>query len=289
MTVKKQNVGNRSAIKRKERYKNSGSLMPDALKTMYALEKVFRCLKEPKLLVTWVYWWLTNQLMDASDPSHELIPPHRVRANEECDAHRIRVFYDGTTSWVEFSMPYLDTKKNQTRWHWQPCPRSLNTLFHAVVSQAPLHTVDESPRPSINDNELIKGLNFVRKKQRRNGKMPSAPTTRKDNLHRYPSLVLRAHPTLDNMTKYYCSRHPHHDSAHCYLSRHVSQIRYALYHAHNSMLERVWKAAHDQQSLSYFKIRTITHHDKSAKLSIESLFRYDEAHYLTENKSAIQQ
>lgn len=115
---------NRTASKRKERYKNSGSLMPNAIQTMYALEKVFRGLREPRLIVTWLYWWLTNELMNSSSFDHVFMPPCRVRSNAECEANRTRIYYDGSTSWVEFSMPYFDSKRNQIQWVWQPCPRS---------------------------------------------------------------------------------------------------------------------------------------------------------------------
>lgn len=81
--------------------------MPDAFATMYALEKVFHGLKEPKLLVTWLYFWLTNNLINYTHSAQTLTPPNRVRADDECGPNKIRIYYDGTESWVEFAFPIL--------------------------------------------------------------------------------------------------------------------------------------------------------------------------------------
>ncbi|EOW9250644.1 TPA: hypothetical protein AB5D21_003472 [Vibrio cholerae] len=277
----------RDSIQRKTRYKNAGSIMPDAFATMYALEKVFHGLKEPKLLVTWLYFWLTNNLINYTHSAQTLTPPNRVRADDECGPNKIRIYYDGTESWVEFAFPYLDTKRNNIEYYWQPCPRSLNDLFHSVVSQAPLNPPGEPLLPILNSNDMATLTRFILKKQRKSPALTSAPITRKDNLHRYPSIALSVHPTLDNLTKYFCSRHHHHTSAHYYLSNHLSKIRYALYNAHNFILERLWQAVLAEQCLTHFQILEKNNHNKSTKTSIESLFRCQEAHYLTSERHQI--
>ncbi|MGR5261088.1 hypothetical protein ACPV5Q_14115 [Vibrio astriarenae] len=273
-------MSRQQAEKRKNRSKNSGSLMPNPNKTLAALAKVFHALKTPTLITAWLYLWLTFQLIKPRGGHYAtFVYPVRVRSYEPCRAHSVRIYHDGPLSWVEFSMPYRVGES--TQYHWQPCPRSLNPLFLLVVRKMRFHDEGEV-------SALLSSIQKVRLERMLSGKQRSLSSLkhefeRKDNLHRYLSLALATHPHFDNKTQALCTPYIHHQSAQAYLSTSTDRVRYALYRGHNDILERLWQEAEQLGALEHFQLIFTNHHGKPIKLDkIDFSKGFDEMNYLKE-------
>lgn len=87
-------------IKQKNRSKNAGGVYPDAMKNMVALNLIFGRQKNNKLLIVWLYLWLTQQLNDIQEMA-DIPDLFRVKGSDDCQKDAFRLFNDGSISWVE--------------------------------------------------------------------------------------------------------------------------------------------------------------------------------------------
>ena len=127
-----------SAIARKNRQLNSGSIFPDSksfavtlaifLAKLANLDKRFRA----RCTITALFLWFTGRWTEIKSPSD--IPDFmRVSGAGDCQNWSFRTIYDRSVSWCEYAHPYENEGKIHYLWH--PIPPQFNSLFQSVISQ----------------------------------------------------------------------------------------------------------------------------------------------------------
>ena len=258
-------MGKQQANAKRNRLKNSGSVMPDRLSTNTALMKVFYQAQKRshetnsgKLLLVLLYLWLTQLLDDffaqANDKPATVdnVPNcHRVRSSDACEAHRFKnhKFEDGK-SWTYYARATTN-RSGEKIFEWQPIPNSLIHIFKPFVSS---QSYNVSWLTTIEKQQL---LNLLQQKWRKPTEIEHFPAMRKQVFLTYITRCIRTDNQLSNLTKSLLlpADKLHHRHAAAYQQKNSEQIRAELFHAQDRYLNRLFTHAN---SLGVSKLLTLT-------------------------------
>ncbi|PML85230.1 site-specific integrase [Vibrio breoganii] len=233
-------MGQQSAQQKRNRSSNSGGVAPDAQRIATTLTIALHRLQNKgdntrvrqRKQVTFITWWLSNELLRADEPSS--LPNYtKVTGRVHCAAHCLRVVKIQGQSWAEYAQVYPHGK--EVTHHWQPIPVAFNALFCKVISTCAKDALLLSPSQF---DELSSRLT---RKWKTLGRLSYQSRVRKDRLFQFWAEMIQTDPHLSALAKATLlpSSFTHHRNARFYQTETTDRLRYHIFHAHNRYCDRI--------------------------------------------------
>ena len=240
-------------FQKKNRQKTAGGVMPSASDTAVSLAITFKKLTKSTLvkkeshctLLLFIHLWLTGQLDDI-DHLDDIPDLKRVSTSNPCEAHCLRSYKDGNTSWVEYAQAY--NTKSGVFYLWQPMPTILLPFFQTAISTLSYHTA------LLNKAEKARFFALLQARWKTPLSLKGHRRNRRNVFFRYFFHCTHLDPALSSLAKMVLT-HPdkmHHQNVIAYQVEQSDRLRKKIFLAQNRYLDRIMRAINELNLSDHF-------------------------------------
>ena len=242
-----------SAIKKTNRYNNSGGVYPSALNITHTLIAIIFSInkKAPspkianKLMLMFFYLWFTDQLKNIRRIS-DIPNVMKVSGTKAASPHTLRIFRSSSMSWAEYSLTY---QHDDAAYLWQPIPDYINHFFTRQLQDKMSYET-----ALLNSKEKALLFTILQKPWLAPAPIKKRTKSRKPQFYRYFSAFIALDPQVFVIAKYIFIGESalHHKNAHRYQMANSDHIRYSIFMSQSRALKRLSKILNDQAYILYF-------------------------------------